>query len=42
MLAALHAAIPDFWEIGVVTSGETIFCNRESIDNLQGFDHFSV
>ena len=42
MLAALHAAIPDFWEIGVVTSGETIFCNREPIDNLQGFDHFSV
>ncbi len=41
MLASLHAAIPDFWEIGVVTDSGGIFCNRESIENLRGFDHFS-
>lgn len=41
MLVALHAAIPDFWEIGVVTEGDRIFCNREPVDQLAGFDHFS-
>ncbi len=42
MLAALHAAIPGFWEIGTVTDTGQIFCNRECVDNLQGFDHFSA
>lgn len=41
MLSALHAAIPDFWEIGVVTEGEAIYCNREPLSSLEGFDHFS-
>ncbi len=42
MLAALHAAIPGFWEIGTVTDTGQIFCNRERVDSLEGFDHFST
>ncbi|MDO5536110.1 MAG: thiamine-phosphate kinase [Desulfovibrionaceae bacterium] len=42
MLPALHAAIPEFWEIGVVTDTGVIYCNNERIDGLKGFDHFAV
>lgn len=39
MMPALHAAIPDFMSIGVVTDGE-ITCNNQPLRELRGFDHF--
>lgn len=42
LLPSLHAAIPGFWEIGVVTDGDTITCNGENVEKLRGFDHFSA
>lgn len=41
MLASLHAAIPGFQEIGVVTEDEGLVCNNEPLDALRGFDHFA-
>lgn len=41
MLPSLHAAIPGFWEIGTVTDSGRLFCNREPMDILRGFDHFA-
>ncbi len=42
MLQSLHAAIPELWELGVVTDSGHIMCNNECIDDLHGFDHFSA
>lgn len=39
MLPPLHAAIPDFRTIGVVTEGG-LTCNNRPLENLRGFDHF--
>lgn len=39
MLPALHAAIPGFMSIGVVTE-EGLTCNNRTLDDMQGFDHF--
>lgn len=39
MLPPLHAAIPGFMTIGVVTE-EGLTCNNRPLDDLQGFDHF--
>lgn len=42
MLPSLHAAIPGLWEIGTVTDTGKIYCNRESLESLHGFDHFAA
>lgn len=42
MLPSLHAAIPGLWEIGTVTGTGKIYCNRESLESLHGFDHFAA
>ena len=39
MLPPLHAAIPGFMTIGVVTE-DGLTCNNRPLDDLQGFDHF--
>lgn len=41
MLTSLHAAIPGFQEIGVVTEDAPLICNNEPLSNLRGFDHFA-
>ena len=41
MLPSLHAAIPGFREIGVVTEDEGLICNNEPMTGLHGFDHFA-
>ncbi len=39
MLLPLHAAIPGFMTIGVVTE-EGVTCNNRPLEELRGFDHF--
>ena len=39
MLPPLHAAIPGFMTIGVVTE-EGLTCNNRSLEDVRGFDHF--
>lgn len=40
MLAALKAAIPNFFRIGEVTGDGLFLCNGHNIDGHAGFDHF--
>ncbi len=40
MLPALHAALPEFMTIGVVTRSGHIECSNRDWESLRGFDHF--